>query len=142
MAALGRHSLPTTDFSMLYDVGVVYGGLMFKAAGLEAWEDAGLLLVDTLYPDYWRSWSSYGDEWDAYEKVSRNVTSLPDRVVELIKVSTIFNSCTTAVELRFDHYWTIDNCDEDHAAAATSSSDSFVSFYTFPDIGPTIGAIR
>ncbi|KAG0289106.1 hypothetical protein BGZ96_007247 [Linnemannia gamsii] len=101
MTALCRHSLPTTDFSlMLYDVGIVYGGLMFKASGLQAWEDAGLLLVDTLFPDYWRSWSVYGDEWDAYEKAGRNVTSLPDRVVELIKVSTLFNSCTNAVELR------------------------------------------
>ncbi|KAG0017487.1 hypothetical protein BGZ80_008235 [Entomortierella chlamydospora] len=101
MAALGRHSLPTTDFSlMLYDVGIVYGGLMFKSCGLQDWEDVGVLLVDTLYPDYWRSWSAHRNEWDAYERAARNVTSLPDRVVELIKISTVFNSCTNAVELR------------------------------------------
>ncbi|KAF9084001.1 hypothetical protein BGX27_003952 [Mortierella sp. AM989] len=101
IAALGRLSLPKTDFSlMLFDVGIVYGGLMFKACGLLAWEDAGLLLVDTLYSDYWRSWSAFRHEWDAYERAARDVTSLPDRVVELIKVSTVFNSCTNAVELR------------------------------------------
>ncbi|KAF9121109.1 hypothetical protein BGX30_002776, partial [Mortierella sp. GBA39] len=101
VTALGRYSLLKTDFSlMLYDVGIVYGGLVFKACGLQAWEDAGLLLVDTLYPDYWRSWLVYADEWNAYNKAARSVTSLSDRVVELIKISTIFNSCTSAVELR------------------------------------------
>lgn len=99
MTALRRYSLPTTDFLlMLYDVGVVYGGLMFKASGLHAWEDAAMLLIDTLYPDYWRSWSAFKDEWDAYEQAARKITSLPDHVVDLIKISTIFNSCTSAVE--------------------------------------------
>ncbi|KAF9431561.1 hypothetical protein BGZ76_000146 [Entomortierella beljakovae] len=101
MVALDRYFLPKTDFSlMLYDVGIVYGGLMFKACGLQAWEDAGLLLIDTLYPDYWRSWSTYGDEWDAYHKAACTVTSLPNPIVELIKISTILNSCTTAIEQR------------------------------------------
>ncbi|KAF7722079.1 hypothetical protein EC973_003728 [Apophysomyces ossiformis] len=97
--ALARYSLPNTDFSlMIYDVAVVYGGLMLKACGMQDWEDAGLLLVDTLYPDYWRSWSAYRDEWDAYEKAVHTIKSMPDRVVELINVSTIFTSCTYALE--------------------------------------------
>ncbi|KAF7724043.1 hypothetical protein EC973_001419 [Apophysomyces ossiformis] len=97
--ALNRYSLPNTDFSlMLYDVALVYGGLMLKPCGLQAWEDAGLLVVDTLYPDYWRSWSAYRNEWDAYDKAASNITSLPDRLVELIKISTVFNSCTYAIE--------------------------------------------
>ncbi|KAF9273706.1 hypothetical protein BGZ74_004668, partial [Mortierella antarctica] len=101
MAAFRRYSLPPTDFSfMLYDVAVVYGGLMLKACGLQAWEDAGLLMVDALYPDYWRSWPVYGNEWDAYEKASRNVVSVPVPVIDLIKISTMFNSCTNAIELR------------------------------------------
>ncbi|KAF9952464.1 hypothetical protein BGZ72_006276 [Mortierella alpina] len=101
MDALRRHSLPSTDFSfMLYDSSVLYGGLVLKASGLQAWEDAALLIVDTLYPDYWRSWSDYKEEWDAYEKACNNITSVPEHVVELMKISAIFNSCTTAIELR------------------------------------------
>ncbi|KAF9952972.1 hypothetical protein BGZ72_005786 [Mortierella alpina] len=104
MAALGRYSLPTTDFSlMLYDGGVVYSGLMLKAAGLQAWEDAGMLVIETLYTDYWRSWSLYKNEWEAYDRAARSITSVPDPVVELIKAATIFNSCSNAVEQRSNH---------------------------------------
>ncbi|KAG0081778.1 hypothetical protein BGZ90_004823, partial [Linnemannia elongata] len=85
---------------MLYDGGVVYGGLMFKAFGVETWEKAGLLLVDTLYPDYWRSRPTFDDEWDAYEEAARKVAFVPDRVVDLLKTSTIYNSCTSAIERR------------------------------------------
>ncbi|KAG0360319.1 hypothetical protein BGX24_005584, partial [Mortierella sp. AD032] len=101
LTALSRHSLLNTDYSlMLYDIGVVYGGLMFKASGLEAWEGTGVLLVDALYPDYWRSQPTFDDEWDAYEEAARKVASVPDRVVDLIKASTIYNSCTNAIERR------------------------------------------
>ncbi|KAG0070754.1 hypothetical protein BGZ89_012580 [Linnemannia elongata] len=101
LTALNRHSLLNTDYSlMLYDVGVVYGGLMLKAFGVEAWEDAGLLLVDALYSDYWRSQPIFDDEWDAYEEAARKVSSVPDRVVDLLKASTIYNSCTNAIERR------------------------------------------
>ncbi|KAG9319257.1 hypothetical protein KVV02_007985 [Mortierella alpina] len=101
LAALRRYSLPTTDFSlMVYYVCLVYCGLMFKASGLEAWEGAGLLVVDTLYTDYWRSWSDYADEWDAYKEAADKITSVPDRVVELVKMSVLFNSCTCAIEQR------------------------------------------
>ncbi|KAF9948310.1 hypothetical protein BGZ72_009767 [Mortierella alpina] len=99
--ALDRHSLLNTDYSlMLYDVGVVYAGLMIKASGLEAWENAGLLVVDILYPDYWRSRPTFDDEWEAYEKTTRKIKSVPDRVVDIIKASTIYNSCTHVIERR------------------------------------------
>ncbi|OAQ29332.1 hypothetical protein K457DRAFT_126054 [Linnemannia elongata AG-77] len=101
LTTLSRHSMLNTDFSlMLYDVGVVYGGLMFQASGLEDWEGAGVLLVDILYPDYWKSRPTYGDDWDAYEDAARKVATVPDRVVDLIKASTIYNSCTNAIERR------------------------------------------
>ncbi|KAF8951524.1 hypothetical protein BGZ46_003933 [Entomortierella lignicola] len=101
LTALSRRSLLHSDYSlMLYDVGVVYGGLMFRGSGLEAWEDTSVLLVDTLYPDFWRSRPTYDDEWNAYEDAARQVTSVPDRVVELIKMSTLYNSCTNAIERR------------------------------------------
>ncbi|KAF9274093.1 hypothetical protein BGZ68_000939 [Mortierella alpina] len=104
LAALQRHSLPTTDFSlMVYYICLGYCGLMFKASGLEAWEDAGMLVVDYLYPDYWRSWSDYADEWDAYQETGDKITSVPDRVVDLVKMSVLFNSCTCAVEQRSSH---------------------------------------
>lgn len=73
---------------------------MFKASGLEAWEGAGVLVVDTLYTDYWRSWSNHADEWEAYKEAGDRITSVPDRVVELIKMSVLFNSCTCAIEQR------------------------------------------
>ncbi|KAF9952209.1 hypothetical protein BGZ70_000693 [Mortierella alpina] len=99
--ALDRHSLLNTDYSlMLYDVGVVYGGLSYKVSGVEAWEETGVLLVDTLYPDYWRSRPTYDDEWDAYEKAATKTSSVPERVVDLLKSSTIFNSCTYVIEQR------------------------------------------
>ncbi|KAH7032471.1 hypothetical protein BKA57DRAFT_497405 [Linnemannia elongata] len=99
LAALRRHSLPTTDFSlMVYYVCLIYCGLMFKASGLEAWEGAGLLVVDTLYTDYWRSWSDHEVEWDAYREAGNKVTSVPDCVVELVKMSVLFNACTSAIE--------------------------------------------
>ncbi|KAG0372083.1 hypothetical protein BGX24_000752, partial [Mortierella sp. AD032] len=101
LAALQRHSLPTTDFSlMVYYVCILYCGLVFKASGLKAWEDAGVLVVDTLYTDYWRIWSEYTVEWDAYKEAGDKITSVPDRVVELVKMSVLFNSCTSAIEQR------------------------------------------
>ncbi|KAF9926881.1 hypothetical protein BGZ67_007898 [Mortierella alpina] len=89
LTAIARHALLNTDFSlMLYDVGVVYGGLMIKASGLDAWEDVGVLLVDTLFSDYWWSQPTYDDEWVAYEEAACKVVSVPDRVVDLIKAAT------------------------------------------------------
>ncbi|KAI9231088.1 MAG: hypothetical protein BYD32DRAFT_456402 [Podila humilis] len=83
LAALGRHSLPTTDFSlMVFDACLVYCGLMVKASGIEA------------------SWSAYGDVWDAYEQAAHKITSVPQTVVDLNKMSVIFNSCALAIERR------------------------------------------
>ncbi|KAF7720710.1 hypothetical protein EC973_006310 [Apophysomyces ossiformis] len=131
--ALDRHSLPNTEFSlMIYDVAVVYGGLMLKASGLQAWEDAALLLIDTLYPDYWRSWSTYGDEWDAYEKAIHDITSVPDRVVELIKFSSVFISCTYIMEQRASKVG-YPSCIRDVAKA--------LEYRSFDSIGYSIAAI-
>ncbi|KAF9278119.1 hypothetical protein BGZ68_008765 [Mortierella alpina] len=72
-------------------------------SSIEAWEEAGLLISETMYPDYWRSWTIYEDEWRAYGKVTQDITSVPDRVVELIKMSIVFNSCAYAIEQRSTH---------------------------------------
>lgn len=104
LAALARYSLPITNFSlMIFDGCILYCGLMFKASSIEAWEEAGLLISETMYPDYWRSWTIYEDEWRAYGKVTQDITSVPDRVVELIKMSIVFNSCAYAIEQRSTH---------------------------------------
>ncbi|CAO3574315.1 unnamed protein product [Mortierella alpina] len=73
-----------------------------KASGIEAWEDVGVLIVDTLYPDYWRSWPTYKDVWDAYERAGDKILSVPSRVVEINKMSVIFNACAYAIEQRSD----------------------------------------
>jgi len=52
LAVLRKYSQPTTVFSlMIFDGCILYCGMMMEASGIEAWEDAGVLLADTIYSD-------------------------------------------------------------------------------------------